>query len=295
MIRILRGELRKIRTTNVWWLIGLATLVTTALAFLLNAIVSHYTLLPPGDPALPADTSPEQAAQIRQDAHDQWVAAHSAVGLARMAANIYTSGQFFGLMFVLLLGVLAMTNEYHHQTATTTFLAVPWRDRVVGGKALAVTLVAAGFWAVTTVLDVIAGAVFFSSEGVSGSLGRWDVTRTLLLNLAAYLLWAVLGMGLGVLIRSQIMAVVIGTVAYVLSLPATVVVFEVIRHFVIKHDWVYKAQVIVPSVASDLMVNPDPTQPHSVPQWVAALVLVGYGLATTAVGTLLTRRRDIGG
>ena len=50
------------------------------------------------------------------------------------AANIYTSGQFFGVLFVSLLGILLITNEYYHQTATTTFLTTPHRSRVVAAK-----------------------------------------------------------------------------------------------------------------------------------------------------------------
>ena len=50
------------------------------------------------------------------------------------AANIFTSGQYFGGLFVLLLGILLITNEYYHQTATATFLTTPHRTKVIVAK-----------------------------------------------------------------------------------------------------------------------------------------------------------------
>jgi hypothetical protein len=79
--------------------------------------------------------------------------------------------------------------------------------------------------------------VFFDSEGVPNSLGHPEVTRSVVLNLTGYLLWAALGVGFGALVGNQVAAVVIGTAAYLLSMP-----------------WLYAAQLIVPSVASSLMV-----------------------------------------
>jgi len=293
MNRIIRGELQKVRTTNVWWLIALGALLATALAFTLNAVGAHYELAKPADPAVPPGGDADAAAAQHQRDLDRWTGAHSAAGLARIAANVYTSGQYFGLMFVMVLGALMITNEFYHHTAAPTFLATPRRSRVVVGKLCAATVMATGFWLVTTVLDLVAGAVFFHSEGVAASLGRWDVTRSLLLNLAAYALWGVFGVGLGVLLRNQIGAVVTGTVGYVLSLPAALVVLEVVRSYVIRDDWVYNLQVLIPGIASFIMVTPGRPDPHTPPQWVGALVLVGYGVLASAIGALLVRRRDI--
>ena len=47
--------------------------------------------------------------------------------VAQHTAEIFTSGQFLGLMLVIIVGVLVVTNEYTHQTATATFLTTPRR------------------------------------------------------------------------------------------------------------------------------------------------------------------------
>jgi hypothetical protein len=53
------------------------------------------------------------------------------------------------------------------------------------------------------------------------------------------------------------------------------------------------AQVIVPAVASTVMISPTKTFDQSPPGWVGALVLVGYGIVAGAVGTWILRRRDV--
>jgi hypothetical protein len=103
----------------------------------------------------------------------------------------------------------------------------------------------------------------------------------------------VLGVGLGVLMRSQIATVITGSVAYIVGGQAIYVAFGLIRGFWIKHDWVMKLMVVWPSVASQVMVSPDRVNDYTPPWWVGALILVGYGLVFGTIGTLITRKRDI--
>jgi ABC-type transport system involved in multi-copper enzyme maturation permease subunit len=299
-LRVVRGELLKIRTLNIWWLFGIAALATIGLALLSNSITAHYDLNP--SMPSPSDFTPGQGGpggnqadfqQAQAEAIAQRDHARSAAGLANLAANIYTSGQFFGLLFVMLLGIIVVTNEFFHQTATTTFLTTPRRTVVILAKLAAGILIAAVFWLFTTIIDVIAGSIFFSSEGVSTSLGRGDVTRALLLNLLAYGLWAVFGVGIGVLLRSQIGAVVTGAVLYLLSFPLAFAFFGLIHAYVIKKDWVLTAMVSVPSMASTVMISTDKPWEQAPAQWVGAIVLVGYGVVAAAIGTMITRKRDI--
>jgi ABC-type transport system involved in multi-copper enzyme maturation permease subunit len=284
MTQLIRAELLKIRTTNTWWLFGLGAFLTTALAFLVNALQAHQTLhekfqIPPDIPA-------NEAERMRQ----QFEAQHH---VYQQAANIYTSGQFFGVMFIMLLGMLLITNEYHHQMATATYLTTPHRTTVVMGK-LATAIIAAGFlWLATTILDIIAGVIFFKAEGFDPSLGTWSVQRAILLNLVAYALWAVFGVGFGALIRSQIGATVTGTLLYVVGTQLAQGIFFLIYTLWIKKTWVLTSMVIVPAIASQIMVSPNKLYPESPPQWVGAAVLIGYGLVAGAVGTWILRRRDI--
>ena len=149
------------------------------------------------------------------------------------------------------------------------------------------------FWLVSTALSLITGVLFLHSQGYASQLGHAGVDRALLLNLAAYAIWAVFGIGMGALIRSQLGATVTATVLYLAGAAAAGSVFELLNTYVIKHDWILTAQVIVPAVASTVMISPTKTFPESPAQWVGAAVLVGYGIAMGALGISILRRRDI--
>ena len=275
---LVRSELLKLRTTNTWWFFGLGALVMLALAFLVNALNAHFLL---GDlEQATATLPPEQAEQVVAQADP-----------VNVAANLYTSGQFFGLLFVMLLGIILVTNEFHHRTATTTFLATPRRTAVIVAKLGTATLLGAALWLVTTALAIPATIVFFDAEGVASHFGDAAITRAILLNLLAYTLWGVLGVGIGVLIRSQIGATVTAAVLYLVGTAAASIIFALLRQW-LDADWIGELQVIVPSIASQLMIS-GTELPGNPPQWVGAAVLLGYAVLTSTVGTLIVRTRDI--
>jgi ABC-2 type transport system permease protein len=283
MTRLIKSELIKIRTTNTWWLFGLGAFLTLALAFFINAVQAHQFLHEKlNTEGMPAAEAARAQAQFAAQHH-----------VYQQAANIYTSGQFFGCMFIMLLGMIMITNEYYHQMATTTYLTTPHRTTVVLGK-LGTAMIAAGFlWLGTTVINLIAGTIFFKIEGFSPSLGDWTVQRAILLNLVAYALWAVFGVGFGALIRNQLGATITGTLAYVFGTQVAQGIFFLIYTLWIKKAWVLTSMVIVPAIASQIMISPNKIYPESPPQWVGGAVLIGYGLVAGAFGTWILRRRDI--
>ena len=276
-MNLVRSELLKIRTTNTWWLFGIGALVTLALAFLVNAINANIYLSGPQN----LEGVPEQQAeQARASANEVF-----------QAANLFTSGQYFGLLFVLLLGIIVVTNEFYHQTATTTFLTTPRRTLVVGAKLVTAALCGALLWLVTTLLTVPATLIYFGIQGWDPHLGSWEVTRAILLNLLAYVLWGIFGVGFGVLIRSQIGATITAVVLYLVGTTAANLVFFLLQQW-LHWDWISKLAVIVPSTASSLMIS-GTELPGNPPQWVGAVVLIGYAAVTGSVGTMIMRRRDI--
>jgi hypothetical protein len=92
MTRLVRAELFKLRTMHAWWIITLATVVSTTATLVVNCVQAHellksfhqYLVLHTHDHAdkPPADF----VAQLRSE----WTLGHSAV---TQAATIYTSGQ----------------------------------------------------------------------------------------------------------------------------------------------------------------------------------------------------------
>jgi ABC-2 type transport system permease protein len=281
---LVRSEFRKIFTTNVWWTFLIAVLALTALTFAFNALQAHGIMHQP-TPQMPPGTSPAQQAQLRAEFDAR-------KNLPVQAANLYTSGQYFGLLFVLLLGILVVTNEYFHQTATATFLVTPQRTRVIAGKLTATVVSAAVLCIGTMVLCVIAGVIFLQIDGESFALTDPAVVRALLLNLLAYAIWAVFGVGFGTLIRSQLAAVIVALALYLIASQVAAGIISLIS-FLTHADWVMKLTVIIPSVASSLMITGGDI-PGNPPQWLGAVVLVAYAVGAGTIGTLLTRRRDIG-
>jgi ABC-2 type transport system permease protein len=284
-LRLVKAEYRKIRTTNTWWLFAIAVFVTTALALTANIFQAHFFLnadAPPPD----ADTGPGGPAA----AQAQYELAHS---VQTQAANIFTSGQFFGGMFAMLLAILLITNEYYHQTATTTFLTTPHRTAVVGAKFVTAMLASAGFWLLTTVLSLITGIIYFKIDHFPNYLDDWSVQHAILVNLMVFALWGVFGVGFGVLLRSQLGATITATVLYIAGTFLAGIIFQLIRFFWIKHDWVLTAQVIMPAEAARVATAATKAYPQAAPWWVGVLVLLGYGIVTGIIGTLIMRRRDI--
>ena len=90
MTRLIHSEWLKIRTTNTWWIFGIAVLVTTGLALLLNCVMANNILNSP-----PPDFGNQPDAVARQ-AEASYEAQHN---LATQAANIFTSGQYFGGLY----------------------------------------------------------------------------------------------------------------------------------------------------------------------------------------------------
>ena len=273
-MNLVKAELFKIRTTSTWWVFGLITLPLWGLALLINWLSSNLSAN-----VDPGEVTAEQAEQIR--------VANEAVNVA---SNLYTSGQFFGVLMVMLLGAIVVTNEFFHQTATTTFLVAPHREAVIVAKLIASTILGLGFWLITTVLNLLLVPLILNSLDVGPQLGEPAVWRAIGLNALAYGLWAILGVGAGVLIRSQIGATVTLSTVYVIGYLGATAIFALLTPRI--GDWFGKLQVLVPPLASQLMIS-GTELPGNPPRWVGAAVLIGYAVVAGGIGTWIMKRRDI--
>lgn len=279
-LRLVRAEILKIRTTKSWWLFLAGFIVFTAVAVVNNGFGHHYQLYPQHDLA------------DRSQALAQAAAARMPAGVAAIAASMMTSGQFLSVLFAMLLGVHIVTSEFAQQTATATFLTVPRRSRVIVAKLAAAGCFGALFWLIATIIDGVTTPVFLHSQHVSTSLTGWVVVRSVLLSLLAFVGWAIIGLGLGALLRSEIISVVAGIGVYAGGFAAVELVFHAI-YDVYHQGWILAAPVIAPAVASDVMITPGRAFPHAPPQWVGVIIMAGYAVALTAAGIAVTRRRDV--
>ncbi|GAB1694211.1 ABC transporter permease [Krasilnikovia sp. M28-CT-15] len=274
-MKLVSAELLKIRTTPTWWIFGLILLPLYAASILINWGSSV------------AVTSAETGGDVSANQADQLQAAGETVNVA---ANLYTSGQFMGVLMVLLLGAILVTNEFFHQTATTTFLVTPRRESVVLAKYAAAALLALVFWLVLTVLNLIFAPIILHSLDLGPQLDDPAVWRAIGLNGLAFGLWAVLGVGVGVLIRSQIAATIVLTAVYVVGSQAVGIIFFLLTEYVA--HWFTYLQVIMPTAASQLMIS-GTDLPGSPPRWVGAAVLIGYAVVMGLIGTAIIKRRDV--
>lgn len=274
-MNLVRSELRKIFSTNTWWVFGLITLPLWALALFFNYLQTEFLVTQD----IPDEVSAQDAEALQ-----------AATDVSYIASNFYTNGQFFGVLIVMLLGVIVVTSEFFHQTATTTFLTTPHRTAVILAKLVVAALLGVLFWLLTTALNLLVTPPILSSLDLGVQLGNAAVWEAILLNGLAYLLWATFGVGFGVLIRSQIGATVTAIVLYFAGFIGPAIFFSALANRF--GDWFDNLQILVPALASQLMVA-GIDLPGTPPRWAGAVVLIGYALVTGVIGTLIIRRRDV--
>jgi ABC-2 type transport system permease protein len=278
LARLLRAEFMKLRTTSTGWLFLTGFIMFTALALTANGFGNHYQLYP--------QQGPDRAQALAQAAQ-----ARSPAGLAAITASMMTSGQRVGVLFALLLGVVIVTSEFANQTAAVTFVTVPRRVTVIRAKVAAAACCGALFWLAGTAIAALATPLFLYTQHVSASLAGWTVTRSVLLNLLAFVAWAVFGLGLGAVLRSQGISVVAAAGVYAGSFGAETLFSLLYNLF--HQDWLLSAPVIAPALAYAVMIMSGQAFPYAPPGWVGGVIMIGYTVALVAGGIALTKRRDV--
>ncbi|GAB2628898.1 hypothetical protein Aab01nite_21280 [Paractinoplanes abujensis] len=269
---LVNAELFKVRTTSLWWIMGIILLPLYA-----ASVLANWAQASAGP--TPSDVPDQQAELIE--------AANLPINVA---TNLYTSGQYFGVLVVVLLSAIIVTSEFFHLTATTTFLTTPRRESVILAKFGAAAVIGLAVWLLTTILNLIVVPLIMNNLNLGSQLGEPAVWRAIGLNALAFVLWAILGVGAGVLIRSQIAATLILAITYVVGTSAIGLIFFLLSEYVA--EWINNFQVLVPTTASTLMIS-GTDLPGSPPRWVGAVVLIGYAAVLGFFGTWLTKRRDI--
>ena len=119
-----------------------------------------------------------------------------------------------GALLVLLVGILISAGEYRHGTAVDTYLTTPRRYRVVGAKLVVAACVGLAIGIITCVACTGIAALLYDIKGATFPFDRGEVWLTLGGTLIYSTLFAVLGVGLGTLIRNQVIAVA-GALAWI--------------------------------------------------------------------------------
>ncbi|GAB4080240.1 ABC transporter permease subunit [Modestobacter muralis] len=183
------------------------------------------------------------------------------------------------ILFVVL-GIIGITQEYRHRTATPTFLATPQRGRVVIAKLVAYALAAVPMALVVMAANVLVVSVYAGAKGDGPSL-TGDNLRVLGGVWAALVLFTVIGVGVGALLRNQVGAIV-GALVYLFVVEGVIRSIPATQGF---YKWLPGGALEAMTATFDLT--------DLLSAWQGGLVLLAYALVFSLLGTLFAVRRDV--
>jgi ABC-type transport system involved in multi-copper enzyme maturation permease subunit len=114
----------------------------------------------------------------------------------------------FASVFAALAGVLVVTSEYRFGTIRPTFVFTPRRGVVLTAKYVASMLAGIVFAVVGQGLTLAIGLGILSGRGIHRSLGWGSVAQLGLGTVAAAALWGGIGVGVGMIVRNQVGAII---------------------------------------------------------------------------------------
>lgn len=252
MIRLIGGEVRKLFTTRLWLWMALGAIAITA--FFMSIVI----LL---------DGSENNPQPLLSTPEGQ--------------RNLFSVAAGAGV-FVLILGIIAITGEFRHQTVTPTFLATPRRGRVVIAKFVTYALAGIGYGILVVAFSLVLALPWLAAKDVDISLSANGIPGALLGTIAGVALYSVLGVGVGALVRNQIAAVV-GSLVYLFVIEAFAANLPTIRDY-------YR---YFPGGANAALTGS--TQPGTtlLEPWQGGLLLLAYGVVFAVAGSWLAVRRDV--
>jgi len=180
----------------------------------------------------------------------------------------------------LVLGILAVTGELRHGTITQTFLVTPTRSRVIGAKVAAMVLVGLAFGVVASLAVLAVALPWLAAEDAAVSPLSAEVLLPLGAGLASTALFAIIGVGVGALVRNQVAAVVVALVWQFVIEGILVALLPSVG------KW-------LPQGAARALSQETLADGSLLPAWAGGLVLLAYGAAFAAVGARLLVRRDV--
>jgi ABC-2 type transport system permease protein len=260
-------EWRRVMTTRLWWILlgGMAVYVGA-----LGAFVAGSFLFAPG-----ANTG------RTLDTNDPAV-----------IASLYGLWPTLAYVFPLVLGIMAVTSDEAHRTATSTFLAVPARGTVLGARALAQAGMGALFGVVAALATGAPVVLLLSVKGHALMLGEAHVAGHTVGGVVSFALWAVFGVGIGALVRNQV-------VALALAIGFSQLVEPIARVGLSLISPLKSVSSYLPGAAGDalggssLLAVSGTGDAALLSQWAGGLVLAAYAAVLLAAGTAALARRDI--
>lgn len=269
------AEFTKTLTTRMWWV--LLIILVAYVGLLAGGITFGLGALDGAGGAAPVGAG-ETIAGLPVD---------------QLAPVVYSLATAVGYVFPTLLGALVVTNEFRHKTLTPTFLATPGRGAVLSAKWVVLLVLGALFGIAALVGTVGLGAAGLAAFGFDPMLGESDMWALFARAVLAMALWGIVGVGLGVLVPSQV-----GSIVMILAF--TQFVEPILRLAAGFADWAGQVGQFLPGAASDALVGssiytamPGGAGTPQLDWQQGGLVLLGYAALFTAIGYVANWRRDV--
>jgi ABC-2 type transport system permease protein len=248
VIRQIRSELLKLRTTRTTLGLVLGMLALVAFSVVIQLVASRF-----------------------QDA-----------GIPRIEESdtqrtIFTTASTAGL-FAILVGVMSVTGEFRHGTIRPTLLFAPARAVLVAAKGVACALAGVLLAVLSVALTFAIAWTWLRIDDVERLLGNHDLAAIAAGTVAATLLWAAIGVGVGAVVRNQVAAILAVILWTLIPEPLLMALVPGVGRF-------------TPGVAADAVsgaARQDMLSPLA-----GMLVLGLWALALVVAGGVVTARRDV--
>ncbi len=196
-----------------------------------------------------------------------------------------------GYIFALIMGIVMSTTEFRHSTAVATYLAQPHRRTVMLAKMIIALVVGALVQLISTGIGMVA-ATLYVQRYAHFALPVDSYFRIMAGSVLVGAVLAVMGVAVGSLIRSQVVAIM-AALLWLQVIEGLLVVFA---------DWLGKWSIrgAITSVL-DIAVKTGPgarglNNGITVDQlgpWQSMLLLLAYGALFAVVATVTSMRRDV--
>jgi ABC-2 type transport system permease protein len=252
MTRLVAAEFRKLLTTQVWFWMLVGTVVVAALLAV-------------------AQVAPSDGIRSEQDFPDLFAA--------------FASTPAYVLLFVL--GVLGVTTEFRYQTITPTLLQTPSRWAVVTSKMITYAIVGVLYALVALVVEAVVGLPWLSAKNVDVHLHNGQVWHAIWGTFVVITLFGIIGLGIGALLKNQVVAVVVG-ILFLVVLENVLLAIPVV-----KHAWPYMPNGGVQAILRTSGDSDTANGVHLLSAGGGVIVLLLWAFVPAIIGASVTMNRDI--
>ncbi len=250
MIHLVRAEFLKLRTTQVWFWLLLGVIAVSALLIV-------------------AQLAPSDGVKTASDVPDMFASSSTAY------------------IVVFTLGVLGVTTEFRYQTITATLLITPSRWAIITAKMITYAILGVLYALAGVVTQLIVAVPWLSAKGIDVDYGSSDVVHAILGVFTVVALFGIVGLGVGALLRNQIVAVVVGII-FLLVLQNILLAIPGVRQV-----WPYTpngaTQAILHTTGSTEVVD----GVHLLSAAGGVVVLLLWAFVPAILGAAITMNRDI--